>query len=1270
MASEGPDGVSSLTAPSREKTSKFTSKWSLPSSAKSGDAAYDSITVHWRGSVSTRKVTNNKVAWSKETSKSIADHDRGRTATSDSLTIDRKKFYPLTSTALKSIDVAVEAKNNCGSNQSGWKSMKFKPPKTPTIEIDYDDSQGLVTIDISCPTTDVQDRYRCSYEVYRTNKGFSSSQYPAGKKVIAIDRDNKQLKGDKDGKAAFTLYHNVAHAFLSDGESIIIQVKATAKGFAGDSATKTKTLVITSPMKPQITKIELSNKATLNLVNNLAKKQFVNGSVKVYYKSAEGAPTADDDQDHPDVYSLERAITPYKVNTVMKADVYPDWTTGIDTNAGSTSESTKQYQLTRTRYTDFQSTGKKKIQYYRAYDKKKSAYTSEFGPWKADAYKSAKMSNGKKRYTLSKTRKGKAKVFKAYDKKTKKWVKNIKAWEYTSYKKKKFVNGKKKTVARYKNFTRTGSILVMHYKAKDEKTGKVKTGIPPWKLSSLKKVTYKAKKSHKTAYNPADAVMGEPIADVLDAMGFDEKGGVYDKRVWYRIRVERFGITEYSQAFEATEFAAPAPTAKNDYAGFMRIMQVTGKRAGTAITGTVGWNNADKSDEGVDNPNWRDAKWTTLVKWSEFKNAFESNGSLDELEIDWKNSASTHKVRLRDYNKAVKKGKFSDRRKGQTVTTPTKWKSSADFTIYGLEPGVPIYLWTQRRMVLGEYDLLGPRSSAPVSPKGYFPFTPIDNPTQVLCYYPENYIYGEDLTVSWSHNATCEQKSWTIYVIPAENMLRYKPGITNVSSIPKKLLMSGTGKKSSEVIPKSKLKNIMGNKACIYKKGKAFTISKKLCIVVGVSTGGEEILSIQDSKGKYVDTEPMTIIHKPTCGVFALKTFVDSTSRKVLVFTGSKGVRGTVSFYAINGGVKYYPDGEVNQALGECVWSTSVPSTDFRKTSAFFNQDRPLWKTANLDPLIKRYPFVAVVTVPPYVTDLFHDSKYRIEAFTTNILAPQYHSDIATRIITCEYAHEAPMPGKNSRIVSQYNEKAMSYLNGFRPDGTSTIKSLEEAMVPGPSVQIYCAKPDVNYASTDRCNVYRCTPDGADLIAEMVPFETVITDKYAPFSKFADTRYILMTVTSAGRFVTREIRYSIKRHGMRFDWGTGKNESSIELPFDIQLNPSYEKDARITSYVNGTVSAHFNKGITKTESVSTKLVKLQNPYQFELVRKLGQHPGTAFFRAHDGSAYECVVKVSGLSNSFDSQVVPVSLELTRVTTSDRFKPGQGDIEMVSYPYGG
>lgn len=378
------------------------------------------------------------------------------------------------------------------------------------------------------------------------------------------------------------------------------------------------------------------------------------------------------------------------------------------------------------------------------------------------------------------------------------------------------------------------------------------------------------KKNKKIVAKPNkkyDGVMGEAMVDVLTAMGFNNNAHVYDKRVWYRIKSIRQGMVSYSKPVEVETLAFPIPTAKNDYSGFMSIRNST-EEPGTSIDGVVGWSDKNRNDEAIDNENLADAKWTTVVEWSEHKNAVNSNQKPSSLEMDWENTESEHNTVYSNYLQRMESGEFD------SIENLKQWAKSANFSIYGLSPGVKYYLWTRRHMVLDSYDEYGPRTEAPAN---YFPFVPIDNPKTVHVYVDENYVVGTDLTVSWAHDATCDQKAWNIYMCPYNEA--YKEGVTVVNrDIPMKLILGGGSADDVDLtnnitIPYA---NFRANiPACTYEtKGnnsKYFDTSKKFGIVVGVSTGGKEILSCANEKGRYIGAAFVDVGYVPS-GALALNT--------------------------------------------------------------------------------------------------------------------------------------------------------------------------------------------------------------------------------------------------------------------------------------------------------------------------------------------------------------------------------------------------------------
>lgn len=757
--------------------------------------------------------------------------------------------------------------------------------------------------------------------------------------------------------------------------------------------------------------------------------------------------------------------------------------------------------------------------------------------------------------------------------------------------------------------------------------------------------------------NYADAVMGEPAVDVLTAMGFNENGHIFDRRVWYRIKAVRQSMVRYSTPYEATEFRAPKPTASKDYSGFMCLKN--GEEPGTSIAGVVGWDNAAKSDEGVDNPNWAEAKWTTIVEYSDHRYGHQSNEKPSSIEIDWAYSATNHATVLADYKTRFNKGDFGTNTNASGgKISPINWKKSAPFFIYGLTPGQPYYLRTRRHMVLDDYDLYGPYTAAPA---GFYPFTPRDNPRSVQVYTPDHYTYGKSLTVGWTHDAACEQTAWSIYVIPAEedSVANYKVGVTNVSSIAKKLLASGTGTTSSYTIPASKLNAIQGKNACVYSGTKAFSVIKQLGIVVGVSTGGKEVFSAQDDKGKYTQANFLRIGRSSTCRVYVNPTLTAQPAY-IYLFTNTVDVSGVASLFAKSGTTLYLPDGTHYQAAGECLWTTTVSAGSFKTASSKLTDAEK--KVAQIKTYMASYGYVAKVKIPVLDT-LYDGATYTVSGHTVSTNDPDLVSAEHKAAFSVKYARQAPAPSPNCYI--QKAKDADNYMSLKSKAAVTGYGARDSSRTLPPAVWIVLKAPS-GFKSTDRYSIYRITPDGGELIAEDVYPTRVVLDRYAPFSKTAKTRYAILTKTADGDMSWKEVSYSLKRHGMRFDWGSFEREKSVELPYDIELSDSYEKDVRVDKYLDGSVQAHFNTSVTKKSSVSTKLVRLKSPMQFELVKDLAQHPGTAFFRAHDGSAFECVVQVDGLENNFDSQVSPVKFSLTKVALSERFKPKATDIKTSAF----
>jgi hypothetical protein len=179
-------------------------------------------------------------------------------------------------------------------------------------------------------------------------------------------------------------------------------------------------------------------------------------------------------------------------------------------------------------------------------------------------------------------------------------------------------------------------------------------------------------------------------------------------------------------------------------------------------------------------------------------------------------------------------------------------------------------------------------------------------------------------------------------------------------------------------------------------------------------------------------------------------------------------------------------------------------------------------------------------------------------------------------------------------------------------------------------------------AVTDQWDIYRVTGDGAQLIGEGYPLDHEVTDEWAPFGTGMDLAYRVACRTADGDVAWADFEYVQDGGSLRFDWEDG----SVELPYNVAVSDAYEKDVDVHSYLDGGTDAYYNQGIRRKARLSTDVMRLEDQSTVAGVRALARHPGTAYVRTPDGSAYEADVQVSSMGT--DGAVVAVAIDATEV----------------------
>lgn len=205
------------------------------------------------------------------------------------------------------------------------------------------------------------------------------------------------------------------------------------------------------------------------------------------------------------------------------------------------------------------------------------------------------------------------------------------------------------------------------------------------------------------------------------------------------------------------------------------------------------------------------------------------------------------------------------------------------------------------------------------------------------------------------------------------------------------------------------------------------------------------------------------------------------------------------------------------------------------------------------------------------------------------------------------------------------------------------------------AVRIHPVAP-TGAVQTDVYDLYRVSNDSTDLIAEGQPFGIDAVDRYAPYSKDLGLVYRIATRTSDGDVQWADFVYDMKVGVLSFDWDEDKH---LELPYDIALQDSYEKNYESHKHMDGSVSGHWNPGYGKQGTYSTDIIKIRDAEQVKRVREMATYPGPVFVRTPDGGAFEANVTL-GVDTAYSSGAIGVSLNVQAHTLSNAFRLGIGD----------
>ena len=238
--------VTSLKAPARGSGNrKMSTTWKVPAAMTKStyNKRAEELEVSWKLDITGKK--NIKLSKDKSTSTTSAEINLNN-FTVGSKSYNRNSFYPNSDVKLYSVTIKVKGKNSKGKGDAVTNTREFDKPKAPTIDAFSFNTGTVSTVIRTDAGAEYKERYDTKYSVtvVNTRTGQTTS-------VANTSSTSTEINVSYDASD----YMN-----LSTGQYIKVEVKARARGFAGDSGEVTKAYYVSYPAKATIGKLRVTSK--------------------------------------------------------------------------------------------------------------------------------------------------------------------------------------------------------------------------------------------------------------------------------------------------------------------------------------------------------------------------------------------------------------------------------------------------------------------------------------------------------------------------------------------------------------------------------------------------------------------------------------------------------------------------------------------------------------------------------------------------------------------------------------------------------------------------------------------------------------------------------------------------------------------------------------------------------------------------------------------------------------------------------------------------
>lgn len=278
-----------------------------------------------------------------------------------------------------------------------------------------------------------------------------------------------------------------------------------------------------------------------------------------------------------------------------------------------------------------------------------------------------------------------------------------------------------------------------------------------------------------------------------------------------------------------------------------------------------------------------------------------------------------------------------------------------------------------------------------------------------------------------------------------------------------------------------------------------------------------------------------------------------------------------------------------------------------------------------------------------------------------DVVEPQWSASSRGFAATVEVPGAIPLVDTGSYDVTVTAVDGETGLRSEEASGTFGVAWAHQAPEPPSTILVTPDPPSLavaialsapaGAADGDVYDVYRCTPEGEDLIGEGLALDATAVDSYAPFSSVADLRYRIVCRTADGDEAEAAYYYELPADTVRIDWAGG----TVDLPWNVTARASSAKSFERRPHLDGgDPTGHWNGSVERDGGFTSQVPYVADHDMVEAVMALAAHAGPCFCRFGDGKAYACNVDVD-YDTAHDSALANVSLTAKRCALADPFR---------------